>query len=732
MYAPHVLPVARGYHALYRSFRWQLPARYNIGVDVCDRWAQSEPGRTAIFNVAADGAVEEVSYGALRETSNRLANVLAARGIARGDRVAILLPQGPAVAASHIAIYKLGAIALPLAMLFGVEAVSYRLQDSGARALITNAQGLAKLGEARDAVPGLEFVLSIDGLAAGAEDFHAELARAASDFTPVDTAAEDPALMVYTSGTTGPPKGALHAHRVLLGHLPGIEFPHEFLPQPGDRFWTPADWAWAGGLLNVLLPGLHYGVPVVAKKFEKFDPEEAFALMARMEVRNTFIPPTALRMLRSAPPPKQPLRLRSVGSGGEALGAETYEWGKSALGVTINEFYGQTECNLVLASCAAIGVSRAGAIGKPVPGHTVAVIRPDGSECATGEIGQIAIKRPDPVMFLEYWGKPDATRDKFIARLDDHGRPGHRRCGGLRAIRRTRRRCDHLGRLSHRSDRDRGLPDPASRRRARRGRRQARSRAHRDRQGVRRAEVRPCAVRRARRRDPGLREDAALRARISARGRLHRADADDDDGQGDPAVVAAAGVIGRTHRAPLSASCVRSIATRHGAHIRFQQSREMSAGECVSKHASRHESVPRPILRDARTTSFELAGMITAGALLRTRAEQEPSLSPLDDIPQRLRAADGRAAQGLQRTSKRKSERLPPPDAHQPIRQREPLAPDMVDHGMIGGGAGIGAGDARDHRAAPASHRAGSARPAKSARSSRHRRSSSTTRSRRC
>jgi acetyl-CoA synthetase len=412
MYAAHVLPAARDYDALYRSFRWQVPARYNIGVDVCDRWAAREPSRTAIFNLGADGAVQEIGYGTLRERSNRLANVLAARGIGRGDRVAILLPQSPAVAVSHIAIYKLGAVALPLAMLFGVEAIAYRLADSGARALITNAQGLAKLAGAR--ADGLDLVLSLDGAADGAEDFHALLARAASDFTPVATAADDPALMIYTSGTTGPPKGALHAQRVLLGHLPGIEVPHEFLPQPGDRFWTPADWAWAGGLLNVLLPALHYGVPVVAHKFEKFDPEQAYALMARMGVRNAFIPPTALRMLRSAPPPAGTLRLRSVGSGGEALGAETYDWGKSALGVTINEFYGQTECNLVLSSCAAIGVSRPGAIGKPVPGHRVAVIRPDGARCAPGELGQIAIARPDPVMFLEYWGKPDATRDKFI------------------------------------------------------------------------------------------------------------------------------------------------------------------------------------------------------------------------------------------------------------------------------------------------------------------------------
>ncbi|MFL6796039.1 MAG: AMP-binding protein [Xanthobacteraceae bacterium] len=414
MYAPHVLTRTGSYDALYASFRWHVPAHYNIGADICDRWACSDPSRTAILNVENNGSVQHISYGRLQETANRLANVLQARGIRRGDRVAILLPQMPEVAASHIAIYKLGAIALPLAMLFGIEALSYRLKDSGARALITNAQGLAKIADAPEATSSLRLVLSTDGAADGADGFDETLAQAAPHFTAVDTAADVPALMVYTSGTTGPPKGALHGHRVLLGHLPGIEMPHEFLPQPGDRFWTPADWAWAGGLLNVLLPGLHYGVPVVAARFDKFDPEAAFALLAKLEVRNAFVPPTALRMLRSVPPPKQKLHLRSVASGGESLGAETYEWGRAVLGLTINEFYGQTECNLVLGSCAVIGVSRPGAIGKPIPGHTVAVIEPDGSPCASGEIGQIAVRRPDPVMFLEYWGRPEATRDKFI------------------------------------------------------------------------------------------------------------------------------------------------------------------------------------------------------------------------------------------------------------------------------------------------------------------------------
>jgi acetyl-CoA synthetase len=409
-----VLTRLADYDAICRQFRWPTPATYNIGVEVCDRWADFDPRRIALVDTRDDGHCDEVSYGALRDTSNRLANALRAFGVVRGDRVAILLPQGPDVAVSHIAIYKVAAIALPLAMLFGVDAISYRLQNSGAKALITNAQGLAKLAGRRDAMPNL--VLSVDGAGDKAIGFHDALARASSAFTPEITAADDPALMVYTSGTTGPPKGALHAHRVLIGHQPGIEMPHEFLPQPGDRMWTPADWAWAGGLLNCLLPGLLYGVPVVARRFERFDPEEAFAVMARTGVRNTFIPPTALRMMRSAPDPRgrHELRLRTVGSGGEALGVETYEWGKSALGLVINEFYGQTECNLVVGSCAAIGVTRPGAIGRPIPGHVVGVIGPDGALRQAGQIGQIAVKRPDPVMFLSYWGNPDATREKFI------------------------------------------------------------------------------------------------------------------------------------------------------------------------------------------------------------------------------------------------------------------------------------------------------------------------------
>jgi acetyl-CoA synthetase len=410
------MPGRYDYDAIYRDFRWSIPAHYNIGVSCCDRWAAQDAGRLAILHVRPDGREEAITYGLLREQSNRLANVLRAHGVKRGDRVAIHLPQAPEVAAAHFAIYKLGAVALPIAILFGPDALSYRLQNSGAKALITNAQGVERLSQIKNEVPGVTCVLSVDGTAAGVGDFHALTAKASSEFTPVNTTPDDAAMMIYTSGTTGQPKGALHGHRVLLGHLPGVEMPHYPFPSPGDRYWTPADWAWAGGLLDVLLPSLHHGVPVVARKFDKFDPDDAFALMQSAKIRNAFIPPTALRMMRSVPSPKgrYAFDLRTMASGGESLGVEALEWGRAAFGLTINEFYGQTECNLVLASCDDMGVLKPGAIGKPVPGHQVAVIRPDGSVAKPGELGQIAVKRPNPVMFIEYWGKPEATREKFV------------------------------------------------------------------------------------------------------------------------------------------------------------------------------------------------------------------------------------------------------------------------------------------------------------------------------
>ena len=401
--------------SLYRDFRWIIPERFNIGVAVADRWAAKDPDRTALLEYRPEGAPGKLSFSELARQSNAFASALRVRGIRRGDRVALLLPQSSATVVAHLAIYKLGAIAVPLALLFGVEALEYRLQTAGVKLVVTNAAGAAKLSHISGRLTGLDGIVTV-GAGDGPEDFGRMVAGGAADFVAEDTGPDDPALMIFTSGTTGPPKGALLPHRVLLGHLPGVQMAYEFLPQPGDLMWTPADWAWAGGLLNALLPSLYFGIPVVAARFEKFDPELALALVEKMGVKNAFIPPTALRMLKSVPDIRRRFRLelRSVCSAGESLGRETYEWARAALGVTPNEFYGQTECNLVLGSCAGIGVSRAGTIGKVVPGHRVAIIDGGGRRLKPGEVGQIAVARPDPVMFLEYWQNPTETAKKFI------------------------------------------------------------------------------------------------------------------------------------------------------------------------------------------------------------------------------------------------------------------------------------------------------------------------------
>lgn len=402
------------YGSLRQEFSWSLPGRFNIAHAVCGKWA-NEPDKVAIIYKPPEGPAREVTFGELETASNRVAGMLRSAGVGRGDRVALLLTQRPETVITHLAVYKLGAVALPLATLFGADALDYRLRDSGAKVLVTSAGGVEKTAGIAPPPPDLQTVFCVDGAVGTALDFHAEADRYPSNFEPESTAPDDPALMIYTSGTTGPPKGALHGHRVLIGHLPCTEFCHDGFPRPGDIFWTPSDWAWAGGLLNVLLVSLYYGVPVVAHTFEKFDAEAAFELMEEFGVRNMFLPATALKLLRAVPSPvsRFDLKLRTIGSGGEALGRQLVDWGRRELGVTINEFFGQTECNLVLGSSVARGISRPGAIGKPIPGHDVAIVDAEGTPLPQGETGTIAIRRPDPVMFLEYWNRPQATVEKY-------------------------------------------------------------------------------------------------------------------------------------------------------------------------------------------------------------------------------------------------------------------------------------------------------------------------------
>ncbi|WP_439495947.1 acyl-CoA synthetase [Bosea sp. (in: a-proteobacteria)] len=394
-------------------FRWQIPERFNIGVATCDRHADGS-GKPALIYEEQDGRVATTSFDQLKRRTNQLANMLRAHGIRLGERVGILLPQRPETAMAHLAIYKMGAIALPLFTQFGPDALEHRLQHSGASALITDGENIAKIEAIRDLLPELRRIFLIDGT--GHLDFAGELEKASDSFSPVETLADDPALIIYTSGTTGKPKGALHAHRVLLGHLPGVQLPQEFFPQAGDLFWTPADWAWAGGLLDVLLPSLYFGIPVLASRARKFDPEAAFDLMARHRVRNAFIPPTALKLMRQVQNPgaRFAYAMRSIGTGGETLGADMLAWSRETFGFEVNEFYGQTEANLIVSNCASLFPVRPGSMGRTVPGHRVAVISPGGEVLPAGEPGLIAVARPDPVMMLEYWRQPEATAAKFV------------------------------------------------------------------------------------------------------------------------------------------------------------------------------------------------------------------------------------------------------------------------------------------------------------------------------
>jgi acetyl-CoA synthetase len=421
---------AASYEAVAGGFRWQVPELYNIGVDVCDRHATGE-GRLALIFQDEGGAVARFSFDDIKAQSNRFANVLTAHGLARGDRLGILLPQAPETAIAHIAAYKAGLIAVPLFTLFGEDALEYRLANSGAASLVTDRAGYAKIASLRERLPALRHVYLIDGAESGTHDFAALLARAADAFAPVATRADDPALIIYTSGTTGNPKGALHAHRVLLGHLPGVELPHEFFPQPGDLFWTPADWAWIGGLIDVLLPAWHHGIPVLAHRARKFEPDAAFALMAGHCVRNVFLPPTALKLMRQADAGRtRRASLRTVASGGETLGGELLDWGRATFGLTINEFYGQTECNLLVGNAAGLFPVRPGSMGRAIPGHDVRIVDAAGQPVRQGESGLVGVRRPDPVMFLEYWRNEAATREKFagdflitgdLARQDSEG-----------------------------------------------------------------------------------------------------------------------------------------------------------------------------------------------------------------------------------------------------------------------------------------------------------------------
>ena len=428
-----------GYAALHSSFGWHVPEHFNMAQACSQRWAaQSDATKRVAVRAYSMGAGSTFhTYSELQAQANRLSHVLRTLGVQRGDRVAIVLPQRFETAVAYMAVLQLGAVAMPLSMLFGPEALQYRLHDSEAVVAICDASSLEALNSVRDDCPLLTTIIGVGELQAtqGLADTHwaTALAQVPATFVPVNTLADEPAVLIYTSGTTGNPKGALIPHRALIGNLSGFVASQNWFGFDGKDnqesnavFWSPADWAWTGGLMDALLPTLYFGRPIVAYN-GRFSPQAALELMRDCGVTHTFLFPTALKAMMKAYPGAQGqtvrqqfnLQLDAIMSAGEAVGDAVFGYCERQLGVTPNEMFGQTEMNYIVGNSSRHWPAKGGSMGMGYPGHRVAVIDDAGNECPVGVPGDVALHRldvhghPDPIFFLGYWKNPAATAAKF-------------------------------------------------------------------------------------------------------------------------------------------------------------------------------------------------------------------------------------------------------------------------------------------------------------------------------
>lgn len=408
------------YEEAVSSFRWEIPDGYNAAEDLVRKHDDPEE-HVALFQAYPDGRRQTYTFDDIDTRSNQLAHGLESLGVGRGDRVAVVVPQKPATPLTHLACWKLGAISLPLSVLYGADALEYRLKNSGAAVAVVDESIRDTMAAVRAECPELEHVIEVDGgETADFPLFETLVEGNPETYDIADTDAETPAIILYTSGSTGPPKGVLHTHGLWLGHLPGF-YTYFEQDMDGSVCWTPADWAWLGGLGNLLFPAWHYGRPVVGYPMGEFDPERAFGLMEEFGVTDAWIPPTAIRLMMDvdAPAMAYDLDLDVIAAGGEPLTPEILEWANREFeDVVINEQYGQTEANLLVANCHNWFEAKAGSMGKPVPGHDVAIVDSEtGDEQPRGELGELAVRHDEnPVIFEEYWDEPEKTE---AARVGD-------------------------------------------------------------------------------------------------------------------------------------------------------------------------------------------------------------------------------------------------------------------------------------------------------------------------
>src|ERR671917_372389 len=398
------------YEGMRAAHQWEVPERYNIARDVCDKHPRD---KLAMIWEDWRGTERRVSWGELQDTSNRFANVLAAHGVERGDRVATLLPSLPETAAVFLGTYKAGAILLSMSVLYGDQGIEHRLRDSGARVLVTDS---ANRGRVPEGLAEMAFV--IDSPEARGErspgdfDLIDELGRASDRYEPVDTAADDPAQLYYSSGTTGLAKGILHAHRYLLAHE---EFVYCHDVQDGERFHGMGEWAWAAGIAPLLGPWRFGAVQLVYQRKGGFDPHKQLDFLSRHEASNVFTTPTAMRSMMAIEDAgtRYPQKFRIVCSAGEPLNPEAIRWFREQYGVTVLDYYGLSESYPLVANYPFMEV-REGSMGKPMPGWDVQILDEDEKPVPVGERGEICLRaRSNPHYPLGYWNNDEAGRETF-------------------------------------------------------------------------------------------------------------------------------------------------------------------------------------------------------------------------------------------------------------------------------------------------------------------------------
>ena len=382
--------MATTYQELCVSHRWEVPERYNIAADVCDKHPRE---KLAMMWESFDGSSRELSWGELQDLSNQAAHTLAAHGIGPGDRVAVVLPPAPETAAIFFGVWKLGAILLSMSVLYGDDGIAHRLEDSGAKLLVTDPANAPRFVD--------PFVIEGD-----------TLAGASTEQVCADTSADDPAQLYYTSGTTGLAKGVVHAHRYVLAHE---EFAYCHEVEDGERFHGMGEWAWAAGIAPLLGPWRLGAVQCVYRREAGFDPHKQLDFLSRHQVTNVFTTPTAMRSMMTIADAsaRYPQRFRRVCSAGEPLNPEAIRWFREQYGVTVLDYYGLTESYPLVANYPFMEV-REGSMGKPMPGWHVAILDEDGRPVAQGERGEICLRaRSNPQYPLGYWNNPEDSERVF-------------------------------------------------------------------------------------------------------------------------------------------------------------------------------------------------------------------------------------------------------------------------------------------------------------------------------